>query len=114
MADPDQRPLRDTPVTARILRTQRHDNRLGAVLASLHAFWTARLASLERFGSRRDAYSMVLFHRQAEVVLQNDTTSTPDELLNCALRYSPSGGTNFMHALGEARTCIESNWDADR
>lgn len=64
----DRRPLPDSPATQRIV--QRADNRFGAVISSLYAFWTAREAAISagaNSGQRRDAYSIISFHHNASV-----------------------------------------------
>lgn len=112
MSSRDHRPLRGTPQTTALVR--RHDNRLGAVLSSLYGFWCARHAALERFGARRDAYSMILFDNRVQTVLLNDTTSTPDELLARALPHTTGYGTRVLDALQAAGTIIEDSWSPDR
>jgi len=62
MAVPDHLPIELTPVAARI--SANHNNRYGAVVSSLYAFWVARQASNP---DRRDVTSIVLFDSVAEV-----------------------------------------------
>ncbi|KAL4249106.1 hypothetical protein ABKN59_005757 [Abortiporus biennis] len=83
MSGNDRRPLANTPVTHQIVVA--HDNRLGAVYSSLFAFWSARQAAMNagnsQVNNRRDAYSIVLFDSSATIVLENDFTRTPQNLL---------------------------------
>lgn len=62
MGGQDHLPVERTPVAARI--SFNHNNRYGAVISSLYAFWVARQASNP---DRRDVTSIVLFDSQAEV-----------------------------------------------
>jgi hypothetical protein len=68
MTRSDRRPLSDSPVTARIVAVA--NNRFGAVISSLYAFWTARDTAIRTgsaAGLRRDAYSIVTFGSRASV-----------------------------------------------
>ncbi|KAI0796932.1 hypothetical protein C8Q75DRAFT_796662 [Abortiporus biennis] len=115
MNERDRRPLANTPVTDRISRY--HNNRLGAVYSSLFAFWSARLSANSGNGqapNRRDAYSIVLFDDAFNVVVNNNFTSTPDELLQQLLQYQARGWTNYDGALKTAQSVMESNWSTER
>lgn len=118
MAGTDRRPLGSSPSTARISRL--HNNRLGAVYSSLHAFWVSRQAALDaatqRAGAalRRDAYSVILFDSYITNCITNDFTSSPDGLLNAVLPHGARGGTNFTSALASAQAVMEQNWSTER
>ncbi|KAJ6514906.1 hypothetical protein C8R47DRAFT_1172974 [Mycena vitilis] len=116
MSDTDRRPLPNRPGADLIIR--QCNNRLGAVFSSLHAFWLSRSAATNpgRRGvvARRDAYSVIFFDYDASICLQNDSTSTPNELLHSVLRYSADGGTNFSAALQAAEGTMRDHWDDSR
>lgn len=62
MTHTDHRPLPTSPVAQRI--AARQNNRFGAALSSLYAFWKARDEAARQgaaTGVRRDAYSVILF-----------------------------------------------------
>ena len=112
----DNRPLQNTPVTARI--AARHDNRVGAVYSSLYGFWQARASALNAaVGNgvpRRDAYSIVLFDHIVYRSVINDFTSSPDDLLNGLMAFGAGGGTNYTLATTEAQSVMEGNWSTER
>ena len=112
----DRHPLADAPMTNLIQRSA--NNRLGAVYSALFSFWSSRhaavTASRQAAGTRRDAYSFILFNEGPTQVLSNDFTSTPDQLLGTVLRYQASGGTNFTSALRTGQTVMEQNWSTER
>ena len=112
----DNRPLQNTPVTARI--AARHNNRVGAVYSSLYGFWQARASALNAaVGNgvpRRDAYSVVLFDHHVYRSVINDFTSSPDDLLNGLMAYGSGGGTNYTLATTETQSVMESNWSTER
>jgi hypothetical protein len=117
MGQNDRRPLRNTPVTARL--SARHNDRLGAVYSALYGFWSARHAAVQAGGTqgnavRRDAYSIILFDNEISTILQNDFQRTPDELLNALLAYESRGGTDYTLALNQARAMMERHWDPAR
>jgi len=62
MASHDHLPIKRTPVAARI--SSNHNNRYGAVISSLYAFWVARQASNP---DPRDVTSIILFDSRAKV-----------------------------------------------
>lgn len=62
MGGQDHLPIERTPVATRI--SSQHNNRYGAAISSLYAFWVARQASNL---DRRDVTSIILFDTQAEV-----------------------------------------------
>ncbi|KAH7105369.1 hypothetical protein BKA62DRAFT_386244 [Auriculariales sp. MPI-PUGE-AT-0066] len=115
MTSRDRGPVSGTPVYNSIRNVA--NNRLGAVYAALFGFWTARAAAVAASGNnaqRRDSYSVVLFHHQAEIVLENDFNSTPTELLNVLLRKGADGGTNFNGALQAGHDLMEKHWHTDQ
>ena len=64
----DHRPLANTPMTRRI--SSQHDNRFGAVLSALYAFWASRQVATRNgsiTGVRQDSYSIIAFDRSSEV-----------------------------------------------
>ncbi|KAH7337773.1 hypothetical protein B0J17DRAFT_573266 [Rhizoctonia solani] len=113
MSGSDHRPLPNTPVSARL--TSQCNNRYGSVLSALYGFWISREAAASSGGTqtRQDAYSVVTFHSAATTRVQNDFTSTTDQLLSCLLPRE-SGGTNFHAALVMAQSLIETHWSSDR
>jgi hypothetical protein len=113
----DRRPLPGTPVTQRIAAY--NDNRLGAVYSALYGFWAARHAAINAQGGgaaaqRRDAYSVVLFDHEIRVALENDFTSTPENLLGAVLQHRANGGTNYDLALTNAQLIMERRWSTER
>jgi len=113
MSNTDRQPLPNTPATSRI--SARSNNRYGAVLSSLHSFWTARAAAIAGSNAvRRDAYSVVLFDDTAATPIVNDFASTPDELLNTLLGFGTTRGTNFSLAIQRAQTIMEQSWSTER
>jgi hypothetical protein len=108
----DRQPLRDTPVTARLV--ENHNNRLGAVFSSLHSFWTARQATFTNTARGRDAYTVILFDENVTPSIINDSTSTPDALLAKLLPQRPQWRTNFQSCLDSARDRMRQTWSADR
>lgn len=99
-------------MTAKI--TGRHNNRIGAVYSSLHAFWSARHAVANGTTSRRDAYSVILFNHGHQQILTNDFTSTPERLLDLILPHGAGGGTNYKPALQVTQSVMENNWSTER
>ena len=68
MSFTDHQPLANTPMTKRV--SSKHNNRYGAVLSALYAFWSSREVATRQgapLGIRRDAYSIVLFDSTPEV-----------------------------------------------
>ncbi|OCH90958.1 hypothetical protein OBBRIDRAFT_792770 [Obba rivulosa] len=116
MTATDRRPLRDRPNSNLIRRG--HDNRLGAVYSSLHAFWSARHAAVTTGGSggglRRDAYTVLLFDHTVSSCLVHDFSSTPDQLLAAVLRYPSGGGTDFTAAIQNVQLLMEQHWSTER
>ncbi|KIM52556.1 hypothetical protein SCLCIDRAFT_549583 [Scleroderma citrinum Foug A] len=114
MSSVDRRPLQNTPASARIIATA--NNRFGAVLSSLFSFWSARATAI---GSgmnvaRRDAYSVILFNHAALTAIENDFTSTPDQLLDALLPYKADRGTNYTAALVHAQDLMKKHWCTER
>ncbi|KAF8548563.1 hypothetical protein OG21DRAFT_1606884 [Imleria badia] len=113
MGSTDRRPLPNTPATARI--SARSDNRYGAVLSSLHSFWTARRTAMATWNTaRQDAYSVVLFDHNVETPIVNDFASIPDQLLDALLGFDTVGGTSFSRAIQKAQAIMERNWSTER
>ena len=116
MARADRKPLPNAAATPRITATA--NNRLGAVLSSLYSFWTARQAAAghnaQLGGHRRDAYSIIFFSREPLICVENDFTSSPDELLTSCLRYKPFENENYTHAIEKAQSIMTSHWSTER
>ena len=116
MCQQDRQPLPNLAGIHRIVPTA--NDRLGVVFSALYSFWIARQAAMERNsatgGGRRDAYSLVFFNREPSTSIENDFTSSPDELLTAALRFGADGGTDFSRALARAQNVMISNWSAER
>ena len=106
----DRKPLEGSAVCGKI-RTRGMNNRLGAVYASLHSFWTARQAA---FGIQSDANTIILHAEGTQSVCENDTTSSPNELLDLLLPNAPKGGNSFNKALKAADAVITRCWDDTR
>ncbi|KAJ7809088.1 hypothetical protein B0H14DRAFT_2867919 [Mycena olivaceomarginata] len=118
MSGTDSRPLPNRPGADLIIRHS--NNRLGAVFSSLHAFWVSRSSALNpgggppAFGRRKDAYSVLFFDANASICLQNDTDSTPDQLLRSLLGYRAGRGTNSAAAISAAETIMRNYWSDAR
>ena len=113
----DRQPLPNSSGIERIVR--KANNRLGAVFSALYSFWIARQAAVDRNsslgGSRKDAYSLIFFNHEASASsIQNDFSSSPDELLNAALDFNISGGIDFTHALEKTEEVMISHWSTER
>jgi Mg-chelatase subunit ChlD len=65
-------------------------------------------------GTRRDAYSVVLFNHATKTALANDSTSSPDQLLGALLNEGPEGSTNFASALSAGEAVMVKNWSPER
>jgi hypothetical protein len=116
MCQQDRQPLTNAAGTDRITPTA--NDRLGSVFSSLYSFWLARQAAIDRNaqtnGVRRDAYSLILFNHKPSTSIENDFTSSPDELLAAALKYEANGGTDFTRALRRAQSVMNSHWSTER
>ncbi|KAF8270133.1 hypothetical protein EI94DRAFT_1572289 [Lactarius quietus] len=112
----DRRPLPNSVGIDRIARTA--NNRLGAVFSALYSFWIARQAAVDRNsplgGGRRDAYSLIFFNHEPSMSIENDFTSSPDELLTAALEFEADGGTDFSRALERTQNVMTSHWSTGR
>ncbi|KAF8270139.1 hypothetical protein EI94DRAFT_1572222, partial [Lactarius quietus] len=112
----DRQPLPNSAGIDRIVPTA--NNRLGSVFSALYSFWIARQAAVDRNapagGGRRDTYSLIFFNQEPSMSIENDLTSSPDELLTAALQYIASGGTNFTNALESAQNVMTSHWSTER
>jgi hypothetical protein len=110
---------RDAAIAAerRTLGTQR---RLDSVYSALHNlnFRSGRNAGATRGQdpafARRDSYSVILFDDWATTTLDNDVTSSPDQLLDIMLRQQTGGGTDFAEGLREAEEVMVKNWCTER
>ena len=106
----DRQPLTNSTEIDRIVR--KANNRLGAVFSAAHSFWIARQAAVDRIsplgGGRRDAYSLIFFNHESSTPIENDLTSSPDELFTAALRFKAEGGKNFTGALERTQNIIKS------
>ncbi|KAI0302836.1 hypothetical protein B0F90DRAFT_1667445 [Multifurca ochricompacta] len=95
-----------------------HNRIMPTRITDLGHFWLARQAATNRnafFGvGRRDAYSLIFFNHESTICLENDFTSSPDELLTTALRYGPSGGTEYLSALDSTQKVMNSHWSTER
>ncbi|KAG6326027.1 hypothetical protein ID866_13062 [Astraeus odoratus] len=114
MTTRDRRPLRNTPLSARIVA--RSDDRFGAVLCSLHSFWSARATAVGSSPgtARRDANSVILFSHNVETPIEHAFNSSPDQLLETLLRYQGHGGTDFTAAINHAQVILERHWGTER
>lgn len=90
----------------------------GALYPALQNFWSGRPASptvnQQTTGTRRDAYSVVLFNQSTKTALVNDSTSSPDQLLGALLTEGPEGSTNFASALSAGEAVMLQNWSPER
>ena len=117
MALRDRQPIPNSAGIDRILR--KANNRLGAVFSALYSFWLARQAAIDCNapvgGGRRDAYSLIFFnHEPSTSSIENDFTSSPDELLNAALDFGASGAKDFDRALNKSREIMTTHWSTER
>ncbi|KAI9455069.1 hypothetical protein BJY52DRAFT_1122205 [Lactarius psammicola] len=116
MARSDRRPLPNAAGTPRIAPIA--NNRLGAVISSLYSFWTARQAAVGQNAQtgrrRRDAYSIIFFSRTPMTCVENDFTSSPDELLTSCLRYKPFENEDYTRAIEKAQAIMTSHWSTER
>ncbi|KAI9437150.1 hypothetical protein H4582DRAFT_1764590, partial [Lactarius indigo] len=136
MSKTDRQPLANTPATDRI--QERADNRLGTVYSALYSFWSARHVAVttnqqkapffrresrpqkgrcqvsHTIGTRRDAYSVILFNAKMKNVVANNFTSSLDELLDIVLNEKTKWGTNFAAALQAGQAIMADNWSTER
>ena len=116
MSRSDLRPVRNAPGFQLIAPTA--DNRLGAVLSSLFSFWIARQAAVFRDaqsgGRRRDAYSVIFFSADPKICVENDLTSSPNELLTSCLGYTPNESHNYTRAIQKAQSLMVSHLCTER
>jgi hypothetical protein len=113
----DRQPLPGSAGVDRIVG--KANNRLGAVFSALYSFWTARQAAVDRNSSlggvRRDAYSLIFFDDEPSMSsIENDFTSSPDELLTAALKFGICGCTDFTKALDKTQEVMTSHWSPER
>ncbi|KAH7105372.1 hypothetical protein BKA62DRAFT_689469 [Auriculariales sp. MPI-PUGE-AT-0066] len=115
MRNKDQRPIPNTPVYNSICAVA--NNRLGAVYSALFGFWTARAAAIQASGSntpRRDSYSVALCNNTSQVVLENDFSRSPQELLRALLPHRPCGGNDFSQNMRAGLDLMEKHWRNDQ
>ncbi|SRR6266404_1876367 len=116
MCQQDRQPLPNSAGIERIVPTA--NDRLGVVFSALYSFWIARQAALDRNagagGGRRDAYSLIFFNHEPSTSIENDFTSSPDELLAAALQFEADGGTDFTGALERAQNVMTAHWSTER
>ncbi|CAE6525473.1 unnamed protein product, partial [Rhizoctonia solani] len=113
----DKRPIPGLPITDRLV--SQCDNRYGAVVSALYCFWKSqeKVASRSLVGARRDAYSLVTFDDQSKIKVQNDLSSTVEQLVNFLVPQQSNGwyyGTSFGNALGTAKEVIKNSWDKEK
>lgn len=129
----DRQPLKNTPMACRIVA--RHSNRYGAVLSALWSFLHSRQVATRnaaRSGARQDTYSIVLFGSTAEVrkihvvairamsdflfqiVVENNSSSTAEQLVELLLNHNTARGTHFDNALISAREIVERHTTSER
>ncbi len=91
---------------------------IDAVYSALYNFWSTgpATATVEQppGRGRRDAYSVVLFSDLTKIVLTNDFTSNPNQLLDIILGEQAGGGTNFATALRAAQLVMLQHWSTER
>lgn len=116
MCQQDRQPLPNSAGIDRIVPTA--NDRLGVVFAALYSFWIARQAAVDRNspvgGGRRDSYSLIFFNHEPSTSIENDFTSSPDELLTAALNFEADGGTDFTGALERAENVMTAHWSPER
>lgn len=96
------------------LRNRRgFDSVYSTLYSTLWSNSSAARADQQAGGGRRDAYSIILFNESPKIVLSNDVTSTPDQLLGVLLSESAGGGTNFATALNAGQSVMQ-DWSAER
>jgi hypothetical protein len=89
----------------------------GALYPALHNIWSGRATVDQQTtgpGTRRDAYSVVLFNHSTKNALVNDSTSSPDQLLGTLLAEGAEGSTNFASALSAGEAVMVENWSPER
>lgn len=64
--------------------------------------------------ARRDAYSVILFDHEMTTCVENDFTSTPDELLSRVLPHQARGGTDYTSALTTTQSLMQRHWSTER
>ncbi|CAE6489587.1 unnamed protein product [Rhizoctonia solani] len=116
MTSGDHRPLANLPVTSRLV--SQCNNRYGAVISALYGFLKNREATVANAGlkSRQDSYTILMHDDKSQIRVQNDLTSTTDQLINQLIphRYVGCGGNDFDLAIMTAQQTIEKNWNTDR
>jgi len=115
MTHADRQPLTNTPM-ARLIMSQ-HNTRYGAVLSALWSFWDSRRVATrngDRSGARQDTYSIILFGSTAEVMTENNASSTAEQLVGLLLNQTATRGTHFDNALIGAREIVEMHTTSER
>ncbi|KAG8834730.1 hypothetical protein FRC17_007454 [Serendipita sp. 399] len=116
----DCQPREYSPASSKI--RPRFNNRLGALLEALYGFWLARDTATRKgasSGARSDAYTLVRFAEfaKASVTFTNDTSSTPDELLDMTLNQPHDcqpGLNDFNEAMRVTGAEMERTWSSER
>jgi hypothetical protein len=89
----------------------------GTLYSALHTFWSGRPTTAtmdQQTGTRRDAYSVVLFNHSTKNALVNDSMSSPEQLLGALLTERAEGSTNFASALSAGEAVMVENWSPER
>ncbi|CUA69984.1 hypothetical protein RSOLAG22IIIB_14172 [Rhizoctonia solani] len=116
IAPTHQGPIKLITFTSRLV--SQCNNRYGAVVSALYGFLKNREAAVTNAGlrSRQDSYTFLMHDNKSEVRVQNDLTSTTEQLIDRLIPLRPVGGAgnDFGLALTMAQQTIERNWSADR
>lgn len=113
MSDDDRVPETQWPDIPPISNT--HRNRYGAVLSALYGFLKAvQKSRMARQGSRRDAYSCVLFDDSVTVPFIHNEVHSNEELLRILIEQPLGGGTDFNKALEKVKEVMETKWSLQR
>ena len=71
-------------------------------------------AGRSKAATPRDAYSVIFFNDSTKKVIVNDTTSSPNEILNRLLSEPAGGSRDIPAALRAAKAVMEQNWSPER
>ena len=77
-------------------------------------WFTGGSAGRWKAAAPRDAYSVIFFNDSTKKVIVNDTTSSPNEILNRLLSEPAGGSRNIPAALRAAKAVMEQNWSPER
>lgn len=90
----------------------------GTLYSALHAYWSGRPATAtadqQTTGAQRDTYSVILFNHSTMNAIVNDSTSSPDQLLDALLTERAGGTTDFASALKVGEAVMVENWSPER